>query len=119
MNEDTYHVGWVVCLLVCGGRRGVWSSRRWSSTGGLGVCISAVDRTGGLPPVYPSATLALITHFLISSSEALLLLLQHTGACSQRHMPITRRGGGVTGLQCTESIHAFMLDCMAFLFICF
>lgn len=46
MNENTYHVGWVVCLSVCGGRLGECSFLRWSSTGGLGVCILAVARKG-------------------------------------------------------------------------
>lgn len=46
MNDNTHHGGWVVCSLVYGGRRGVCSFLRWSSTGGLGVCILALARMG-------------------------------------------------------------------------
>lgn len=48
---------------------GVRSVLRWSSTGRFGVCISAVAGSGNR--LYPSATLALITHFLISGAETL------------------------------------------------
>ena len=46
MNDYTYHVGWVVCLSLGGGRLRVCSFLRWSSTGGAGVCISAETRMG-------------------------------------------------------------------------
>lgn len=46
MNGNTYHVGRVVCLLVCGGRLGVRSILRWSSTNGTGASILAVARMG-------------------------------------------------------------------------
>lgn len=46
MNGNTYHVGRVVCLLVCGGRLGVRSILRWSSTNGTAASILAVARMG-------------------------------------------------------------------------
>lgn len=46
MNGNTYHVGWVACLLVCGGRLGVRSILRWSSTNGTGASILAAARVG-------------------------------------------------------------------------
>lgn len=98
MNDSTYHVGWVVCLLVCRGRLGVWSFLRWSSTGGIGVCILAVARLG----------IACVSLRHTSTDHSLPYfnsgLLQQHGPPTV-HMPIT----GLKRLQCKEGILTLML----------
>ena len=118
---NTYHVGWVVCLLVCGGRLGVWSFLRWSSTGGIGVCILAVARMGGgrgeggggcrggeggrdclccIPPPHQHWSLTSLFQFRAE-------LLQQRGASSRR--PANQSSGVWKRLQCIE-LHPYRFN---------
>lgn len=107
MNDNTYHVGWVVCLLVCGSRLGVWSFLRWSSTSGIGVCILAAARMRDclcIPPRHTSTDHSL-PHF-------------NSGLPQQRRPPRRRHANqpGSKRPQCMEGILALILKVHDWLF---
>lgn len=100
MNDNTYHVGWVVCLLVCGSRLGVWSFLRWSSTSRIGVCILAAARMRDCLCIPPRQT---------STDHSLPYF--NSGLPQQRRPPRRRHANqpGSKRPQCMEGILALIL----------
>lgn len=103
MNDYTYHVGWVVCLLVCGSRLGVCSFLRWSSTGGFWSVYIGRGQSGEVGGGGRRLSCVSLRH--ASTYHSLPYCDSEPSATARASSSQARQSARLKRLQCTEEEH--------------